>query len=174
MSHFDLSAAVLSNRETSISDFRAKLSPKVIGSTTILSNQFMSPWWPLKSDWSSGTITYNFQNRIRLSVDARRNDGQGKQLDHFDFELAFLQVTSGKLTPCHCRSLKRIENASVASLPSTNISFLSVKVCVRQTEGPVNVFFVSFFFTTSFILNAEHNFSPYFFRIWSKISFLCP
>ena len=55
----------------------------------------MSSWWPMKCYWSSGrTITYNFWNRTRLSVDASRNDAQGEQMVGFDFELAFLQVRS--------------------------------------------------------------------------------
>ena len=62
MTDFDISAAILLNPETSTVDFGAKLSPKVFCSTTISSNHFMSPWWPMKSDWLSGTITYKFKN----------------------------------------------------------------------------------------------------------------
>ena len=56
----------------------------------------MSPWWPMKSDWSSRTITHNFGNRTRLSVDARRNDAQVKQTVGFEFELAFFKWQVGE------------------------------------------------------------------------------
>ena len=64
---------------------------------------------------------------------------------------------------CHFRSLKRIENAIVALMLSTNVTFLILEVCVRQTEGPVNVFLVSCLFPTSFTWNSGHNFYPDFF-----------
>ena len=95
LSDNDISAAILPNRETWVDDFWVKLSPKVFCSATIKSNQFMSPWWPMKCYWSSGrTIIYNFWNPTRLSVDASRNDAQGEQTVGFDFDLAFLQVRS--------------------------------------------------------------------------------
>ena len=92
LSDNDISAAILPNRETWVGDFGAKLSPKVFCSATIKSNQFMSPWRPMKCSSSSGTITCNFWNWKRLSVDASRNDAQGEQMVVFEFELAFLQV----------------------------------------------------------------------------------
>ena len=51
---------------------------------------------------------------------------------------------------CPFRSEKRIENEIVALKLSTNVTFLILEFCIRQTERPVNVFLVSCFFATSF------------------------
>ena len=173
LSDNDNSAAVLPNHETWVGDFGANFSPKVFSSATIKSNQFISAWWPMKWSWSSGTITCNFWNRKRLSVDASRNDAQGEQTVVFEFELVFFasEEWNSQLL-CHFCSLKRIENANVNLTLSTNVTILSLEVCVRQTEGPVTVFLLSWSFATSFIWNSGHNFLPrFFFQLWSQFPF---
>ena len=98
-----------------------------------------------------------------MSVDASRNDAQGEQTVVFEFELVFFasEEWNSQLL-CHFCSLKRIENANVNLTLSTNVTILSLEVCVRQTEGPVTVFLLSWSFATSFIWNSGHNFLPFY------------
>ena len=71
---------------------------------------------------------------------------------------------------CYFCSLKRIENIIVALILSTNVTFLILEVCLRQTEKPVTVFLI-WFSATSFTWNSGHIFLPRFlFQLWSQIS----
>ena len=160
----EIFAAVLSNTGTSTGEFRAKLSPKVICQTTVSPNHFMFPWWPMKTDWFSGTITYTFWDRTRMSVYARRKDARCKNSVVFWLWISFFASGQWKnQLLCHCHSLERNESAIVALIPSANVTFWSLKVCVRQKEGPVDKFPEASFFTSSFTWNSEHKFLPGFF-----------